>query len=134
MSIHHVECAALTSLPASTKLVLMAFADSADKDTRLAFPGLDNVMAWSGLRKSRALEVTSGLVKQGYLVRTGGSNATGPRRRAEYLVFPAGCCLQHGRLNGHTGPDPLDTSGWLDPKIRPTQRMWKSRTRSTQRM
>lgn len=115
MSIHHVECAALTTLPASTKLVLMAFADSADKDTRVAFPGLGNVMAWSGLRKSRALEVTRWLVGQGYLVRAAGSTATGPRRRAEYLVFPAGCCPQHGRLDGYAGPDPLNTSAQPDP-------------------
>lgn len=114
MSIHHVECAALTTLPASTKLVLMAFADSADKDTRVAFPGMGNVMAWSGLKKSRALEVTRWLVTQGYLVRASGSNATGPKRRAEYLVFPAGCCLQHGPTDGYDGPDPLNTSAGPD--------------------
>ena len=112
MSIHHVECAALTALPASTKLVLMSFADSADKDTRVAFPGLGNVMAWSGLRKSRALEVTSWLTKQGYLYRVAGGKRG---KRAEYLVFPAGCCPMHGRLTGYAGPDPLTLDGPATP-------------------
>lgn len=112
MSIHHVECAALMRLPPSTKLVLMAFADSADKDTSVAFPGLDNVMAWSGLRKSRALEVTRWLVTQGYLARVAASK---PGQRAEYLVLPAGCCPQHGPIAGYAGPDPRGGSAVADP-------------------
>lgn len=108
MAIHLTECAAITELPASKKLVLMACADAADKDTRIAAPGFDNVMAWSGLKRSRALEVIAELVAEGYLVRRS-SGRSG--RRAEFYVFPKGCCAMHGPLAalaaaGSAQPDP----------------------------
>lgn len=107
MAIHFTECAALTELPASKKLVLMACADSADKDSRIAKPGLENVCRWSGLKKSRALEVIAELVAEGYLVRRSSGRAG---RRAEFYVFPAGCCALHGPLHhittGSGAPDP----------------------------
>lgn len=107
MAIHFTECAALTELPASKKLVLMACADSADKDSRIAKPGLENVCRWSGLKKSRALEVIAELVAEGYLVRRSSGRAG---RRAEFYVFPAGCCALHGPLHhittGSAGADP----------------------------
>lgn len=107
MAIHLTECAALSELPASKKLVLMACADSADKDTRIALPGFDNIVRWSGLKRSRAMEVIAELVAEGYLVRRSSGRAG---RRAEFYVFPAGCCAMHGPLpllrSGSAQPDP----------------------------
>lgn len=107
MAIHLTECAALTDLPASKKLVLMACADSADRDSRIAKPGFDNVCRWSGLKRSRAMEVMAELVAEGFLVRRSSGRAG---RRAEFYVFPGGCCAMHGPLPqvaaGSATPDP----------------------------
>lgn len=93
MSIHLLECAARrTDLPAATKLALMCLADSASSQTRIAFPGLDEVMTWSGLSRSRSLVVLGDLVDAGLLAR----HKRGHRgRRAEFVVFPDGCCDAH---------------------------------------
>ena len=128
MAIHYLEQAALTDLQPSTKLVLMCMADSANKDDRVGHPGLDAVRQWSGLGKSRALEVIAELITKGYLVR----QAYGQKgRRAEYVVFPHGCCAEHAPLRGYEArpaadaddgsavPDPSDSvengSGVPDP-------------------
>lgn len=119
MAMHFTESAALLPLPAAKKLVLMAFADSADKDTRVAMPGFDTVLQWSGLKRSQAYDVVAELVEEGYLARrTAGRSG----RRAEFYVFPrGGCCPLHGahpdfveqaaqeedaQESGSGGPDP----------------------------
>jgi hypothetical protein len=90
-----MDCAVKTRLPdgsplnPATKLALMAFADSADRHTHIAFPGLDGVMLWAGVQKSRANELVRELVDQGLLLKHKGGHRG---RRAEYVVFPAGCC------------------------------------------
>lgn len=101
MAGHYTERAALLELPASKKLVLMCVADSANWDNRVGFPGLPAIQQWSGLGRSRALEVVAELVTEGYLVRhKGGVNG----RRAEFIVFPHGCCALHEPLPGY-GPE-----------------------------
>lgn len=100
MAIHFLECAALTDLPASKKLALMAIADDADKATRIGSVGLDGIMAWSGLKKSRALEVLSELVAEGYVSRHAAGRIG---RRAEFVVFPNGCCSLHGPVKPGSG-------------------------------
>jgi hypothetical protein len=67
----------------------MAFADSADRHTHVAMPGLDNVMLWACVKRARANEIVSELVSLGLLVKHRGGHRG---RRAEYIVFPAGCC------------------------------------------
>jgi len=101
---HLTESAALLALPAAKKLVLMAFADSADKDTRVAIPGFDTVLQWSGLKRSQAYDVIAELVADGYLARrTAGRSG----RRAEFYVFPGGgCCPLHGALPDFVPPPP----------------------------
>ena len=90
-----MDCAVKTTLPdktplnPATKLALMAFADSADRHTHIAFPGLDGVMLWAGVQKSRANELVRELVDQGLLLKHKGGHRG---RRAEYVVFPNGCC------------------------------------------
>jgi hypothetical protein len=134
MSIHHLECAARTKLPASKKLVLMAFCDDADKLSRIAFPGIEAAMEWSGLGKSRVLEVIAELIDEGYISRL----SAGRRgHRAEFRIFDrVACCSMHGPANvmplgsGQSDPnedekgsataDPIDDlgSGPADPKSR----------------
>jgi hypothetical protein len=60
-------------------------------------------MAWSGLKKSRALEVIAELVTDGYLRRESGGYIG---HRAEFMVFPDGCCALHGPTRkGSARPD-----------------------------
>jgi len=119
MAIHFTECAALTDLPAAKKLVLMACADSADKDTRVSLPGFETIRTWSGLGRAQAYAVITELLAMGYLARRAGGVAG---RRAEFFVFPGGgCCPLHGRLPDYTGPVPGEPetpgagSGQADP-------------------
>ena len=90
MSMHLVDCAAkLQGLNPSTKLAFMAFADSADRHTHIGLPGLENVMLWACVKRARANEIVAELVDLGLLVK----HRAGHRgRRAEYVVFPNGCC------------------------------------------
>lgn len=82
-----VSAAYLDELPAASKLVLMALADSADDDGAGSIPGLAKLRAWSGLGKSRTLEVLAELIAAGWVVKT-----TAGRRgqRATFHVFPRG--------------------------------------------
>ena len=106
MSVHLIECAAELKLKPQQKLVLLCFADSASRDTRVAYPGLDQLMTWSGLGRSRVFEVLKELTELG-LIRQRASGHRG--RRSEYLVFPDGCCVQHGYE-----PRPVDLTEGID--------------------
>lgn len=102
MAMHFTEAAALLQLPAAKKLVLMAFADSADKDTRVAIPGFDTILQWSGLKRSQAYDAITELVDDGYLARRSAGRSG---RRAEFYVFPRGaCCPLHGPLPDYAEP------------------------------
>jgi hypothetical protein len=88
-----IAAAYLEDLDASTKLVLMAVADSADEHTLEAAPGLPKLRAWSGLGRSQTLAVVAALrtpvegVRPRYLEHV----AQGRKgRRAVYRVFPEG--------------------------------------------
>lgn len=88
MSTHLLIAASyLEDLPPSTKLVLMAVADSGDEHTLESAPGLPKLRAWSGLGKRQALNVVRQLEAAGYLEQT---VAAARGRRAVWRVFPAG--------------------------------------------
>lgn len=124
MSIHLLEQAALLKLQPSTKLAFMAFCDSADKDTGMAFPGMDQVLLWAGVGKSRGHEIVAELIEMGLLARM----SAGRRgRRAEFRVYEQiACCPLHepfgsapvasGRPDPKLGSGPADKSGRVDPK------------------
>lgn len=138
MAGHYMDCAANTDLQASKKLVLMCIADDADKQSRIGRVGLDAIRKWSGLGRSRALEVIKDLVDEGYLARHAAGRIG---RQAEFVVFPGGCCGLHGPVAGYVpdeapeaaveqasergsgGPDPLPEtplstgSGTADPAV-----------------
>jgi len=97
MSVHLLECAAHVKIDgrftATHKLALMCFADSGSSDTRIARPGLDALLVWTCAKRSWALEVVNDLVELQLLAR---HQRAYRGRRAEFVVFPNGCCLQHG--------------------------------------
>lgn len=93
MSVHLIGCVkAMRGLGRSHKLALIAFADSADERTHIAFPGYIGVQEWAEVSRSRAAELIRDLVDAGWLQKVRDS---GPGRRAEYVVFPDGCCELH---------------------------------------
>lgn len=95
MSLHLIECVRpLTDLLPSEKLALLAFADSADSDTQISWPGIEAVGEWAGVSTSRAKALVKSLVDRGLLHRTSSGHHG---RRARYLVFPGGCCSEHPR-------------------------------------
>lgn len=69
------------------KLVLMKIADSADDQTRLARPGLERMMAWSGVGEKQVITVVTQLVGLGLVQRVTIGRVG---YRAEYRVFPYG--------------------------------------------
>lgn len=95
MSVHLVEVAAEVQLTPSLKLALLCFADSGSTDGRVARPGLDNLMRWTGLKRSRALEVVKHLEELQLLAPHRKAHRG---QRAEYVVFPNGCCERHGKV------------------------------------
>jgi hypothetical protein len=98
MSIHLMVCVRpVTGLLPSEKLALLAYADSADETTGLAWPGIDAVAEWAGVSGSSAKRLTAALVDKG-LLRKYSSGHHG--RRARYVVFPNGCCAEHQRPRG----------------------------------
>jgi hypothetical protein len=95
MSGHLIGCAGTLTddrLAPSHKLALLAFADSADDRTHIAFPGYEGVQKWAGCSRGRAAELIRDLVGFGYLLQHKKAHRG---QRAEYVVFPGGCCDLH---------------------------------------
>lgn len=95
MSGHLIGCAGTLAdqrLAPSHKLALLAFADSADDRTHIAFPGYEGVQTWAGVSRGRAAELIRDLVGFGYLLQHKKAHRG---QRAEYVVFPGGCCDLH---------------------------------------
>jgi len=79
-------------MPTSHKLALLAFADSADNITHIGFAGYAGVQKWAVCSRGRAAELIRDLVTWG-LLRPHKRGHRG--QRAEYVVFPNGCCDLH---------------------------------------
>lgn len=82
-----IAAAYIEHLDATSRLVLMAIADSSDEHTLEAAPGLPKLRAWSGVSKSQVLRIIAKLEKAGLLEQTVRANRG---RRAVWQVFPAG--------------------------------------------
>lgn len=94
MSGHLIGCVKpITDLPTrSHKLALLAFADSGDDRTHIALPGYEGVQEWVGCGRSQAFALIQDLIALGYLRQ----HKRGHRgQRAEWIVFPNGCCDTH---------------------------------------
>lgn len=111
MSIHHLEQAAELDLHATTKLVLMALCDDASKETRVAHPGMQKMLTWSGAKERRVQQIIDELIVRGLIARTAFAF---PGRRAEFLVFPTAdeyalLDIRDARLNaGHPVDNPSE--------------------------
>lgn len=104
MSVHLVTCAAEIPLKPSEKLILLCLAENANSRDAIAFPGMEGLRMWSGLSKSRVLEILNVLVELRLIEQVGRGHRG---RAAEFRVFPYGCCAGHGKEEG---------SGWQDPE------------------
>ena len=124
MSIHHLSLAGNLPMPAAKKLLFMAICDDASSENGHAFPGMDKLAAWSGLKsKSRILELIAELIDEGYLARIESGHKG---RRAVFQVYAGvACCSLHAPvltgLEGSGQPDPYADvddkgSGATDPK------------------
>lgn len=94
MSGHLIGCVKpIADLPTrSHKLALLAFADSGDDRTHIALPGYEGVQEWVGCGRSQAFALIQDLIRLGYLRQ----HKRGHRgQRAEWIVFPNGCCDTH---------------------------------------
>lgn len=94
MSGHLIGCVKpIKDLPTrSHKLALLAFADSGDDRTHIALPGYEGVMEWADVGRSQAFALIQDLIRLGYLRQ----HKRGHRgQRAEWIVFPNGCCDTH---------------------------------------
>lgn len=113
MSIHLLEQAALLKLQPSVKLAFMAFCDSADKETGVAFPGMDQILTWAGVGKSRGHEIIAELIDAGLLERV----SAGRRgHRAEFRVFVSiACCALHQPFGIPESAQPDPSSGSAVP-------------------
>lgn len=103
MSLHLLHCAAVLPLTRAEKLVLLCLAENANSRDAIAFPGQPAMMAWSGLGKTQLYAVLRALVELRLIEQTRPGNRGG---RAEYVVFPYGCCAGHGKDEAWTdAPD-----------------------------
>lgn len=102
MSGHLIGCVKQLKLPSSHKLALIAFADSADDRTHIAFPGYEGVQEWADVSRSRSAELIKDLVAWNLLQPY---KAARRGQRAEYIVFPSGCCDLHRPAEEPPGPD-----------------------------
>lgn len=110
MSGHLIGCAGdAQDLGKSHKLALVAFADSADDRTHIAFPGYEGVMKWASCSRSRAAELINDLEAAGYLEQ---HRTSRPGRRAEYVVFPGGCCDVHRTPDTEPRPTVETVQAW----------------------
>jgi len=85
MAIQHLENAAMEPLHPGAKLVLMAIADDANRETRIAYPGTKKLAAWADCSEDRIPGLLQELIcRQLIARRTQGRRG----RRTEYIVFP----------------------------------------------
>ncbi len=111
---HYVVDGKKQKLPTSHKLALLAYCDSADDRTHIGFAGYQGVMAWAVCSRARAAELIRDLCTWGLLEQ----HATArPGRRAEYIVFPGGCCDLHRPADDDTPTDidALARAAGIDP-------------------
>lgn len=104
MSLHLILCARhVTGLPASSKLLLLCMAENARDDRRrIASPGHGEMRLWTGLKDSQLYNTMQPL----YETRLLRQHRRGQKHvRAEYVVFPDGCCDRHGPISLPGEPD-----------------------------
>ena len=98
MSIHLFTSALKTPLKGAHKLVFLGLCESArDDGDRLSWPGIEALIEAGSVSRARVFAILKDLQEQGWIVQTGRGQK---HRRAEYRVFPGGCCERHGSVSG----------------------------------
>ena len=120
MSRHLVECAGqVTGLRPVEKLLLLCMCDNAGDRDHIALPGLATAMTWTMASRSTTYAAIEALTDLGYLRQTmkahGTNSGAGKGRRAEYEVFPNGCCERHGAPAVSSERSDADMSRSLSP-------------------
>lgn len=87
------------------KLAFMCFAESARDTDRVAFPGTDLLLKWTNVKRSQLHNLINRLIELQLIERT---QRACRNRRAEYRLFPLGCCVAHGKTAAHRGVDDAD--------------------------
>ena len=96
MSVHLVTSALKTPLKGAHKLVFLGLCESACDDAeRLSWPGLEALVEAGSVSRARVFAILKDLLEQGWIVQTGRGKK---HRRAEYRVFPGGCCKHHSAI------------------------------------
>lgn len=85
MAIQWLEQAANEVLQPAPKLVLMAIADDANRETRIAYPGAKKMAAWADCGEDRVTDILRELICRQLIARRSKAYRG---RRAEYIVFP----------------------------------------------
>lgn len=85
-----IAAAYVEGITPTSRLVLMAIADSSDEHSRLSAPGLPKLRAWSGRSKAQVLRIVAQLERDGLLAQDPKTGAGRVGRRAEWTVFPYG--------------------------------------------
>jgi hypothetical protein len=110
VSIHLVSTAARLKLKPSEKLILLCLADNArDPHARRALPGLDELMLWGCVSRPRVFAVLTVLEE---LLLIAQVQRGQKYKRAEFVVFPDGCCEVHGPVSvscGRDADEPVDS-------------------------
>jgi hypothetical protein len=102
-------CAAKTRIKPSAKLVLLCLAESARDDGRRAWPGPEAMGEWAGVSRARVFDCLKDLQELRLIAQTKRGQK---HQRAEYVVFPDGCCAVHGPVSASSGADaeiPVDS-------------------------
>lgn len=117
MATHYVDIAGRSKVngAGAKKLLLICLAESANKGDRRSYPGMETMLEWTGVKRARLFGLIQELCDDGLIARHKQGRIG---QQAEYLVFPHGCCAEHGPLPGY-GPKPSDhpvvESNPLDP-------------------
>lgn len=85
MAIQWLEQAANEVLQPAPKLVLMAIADDANRETRIAYPGAKKMAVWADCGEDRVTDILRELICRQLIARRSKAYRG---RRAEYIVFP----------------------------------------------
>lgn len=106
MGFHLLNAAAEVTSKPSQKLVLMCLAKEGDDRQRVSFPGVETLLKWSGLSRPQLFRVLAQLIELKLIEQ----RQRGHRgKRAEFIVFPLGCCEAHGKESfGSHERDPED--------------------------
>lgn len=107
---HLVAEAGKLPVKGATKLVFLCLCESAQSSSeRRSFPGVEALMQWGSVSRARVFELLDDLEELALIRQTKRGQK---HQRAEYVVFPEGCCDLHGPCSASDTQDaeqPVDS-------------------------